>query len=246
MTTRSNKDQVYAGKGSIITTELARILIKEEVLSSYNVVLRRNKVISEVKHLHSAKGGLYKENIVHIVRKALDYLVKYNWIEQPYDRHYCRKIDDAKQIEENIKVTTKNNTYKSKIKLEGDERYFGIGRQSVYIYFYKNEQMHYIRNGRALWPCKIGMTTTSVEHRVAEQEKREDTHIDTIFRCENCSRLEDFIHEALKLCGKQFDTNTDLKLSVEQPHRGREWFITTPETVVQWWMLWEKTISEGE
>lgn len=236
----------YPYRGMTVSVDIAYDLIKE--IFRKDVPLARSKIIAEVKEMHAIRGGVEKENIIKSVKNALEKLESDKIIFKPSRGHFRFTSEYLQSLEVSEALSSKASPSKaspsevmdktpkvSGIKIPAGLKPHGSGKESVYIYFLPKEKEQYILNGKTYWPCKVGKASASVEHRVNEQEKDKSAYIDAIFKTEDCAELESFLLSALRLSGRNLKTD-----------KGREWFITTTEIVVQWWKLWLKAVKAGE
>ena len=91
----------------------------------------------------------------------------------------------------------------------------GSGKESVYIYYFPSSVKGDV------WPCKIGRTRGSVMYRVLVQQASmlEKPIIGAVIKTASSRSLESYLHVKLK--------SDRLKAF------GSEWFLTTPEKVIE-------------
>jgi len=99
----------------------------------------------------------------------------------------------------------------------------GSGNETIYVYYYVTYRKYALLQGKSEWCCKIGMTTKNIWDRIYSQSATcfpEEPYVALIIRCNDARKLEQTIHNILKMKNKQIETAP-----------GKEWFITSPSEV---------------
>lgn len=189
------------------------------------VIAKRQLIVEKVLEFHISNGGSAPEskNFTNSVKKALKNLEKKdhaknisfgNWRIQFNNKPVIDEDENEDEVEAADEVI---NNLKN-------HRTFGVGSFAIYCYYFNSYKELANLEGKDSWPCKIGRTDRDPLIRVLSQASTalpEEPTIDFVVRTNNSSVLETAIHSALKLRGKHIK---------ESP--GSEWFITSPEEVI--------------
>ncbi len=100
------------------------------------------------------------------------------------------------------------------------EKTIGIGKGSVYLYYYPQYRESAEAKGETVWRCKIGKTKNQeLDGRIKGQATGlpENPKIGLHIKTDTEEKIERIIHDILKVRGKHIE---------EAP--GREWFLTSP------------------
>lgn len=99
----------------------------------------------------------------------------------------------------------------------------------IYLFYYPDAE-----SGESnTYPCKIGRTDQSVEHRVKLQirdwgyDEMPEIPLRLPIPIDECEAWEKIIHGVLTLYGRWIDTDTEEHLGL----KGQEWFYTSPDEV---------------
>ena len=117
------------------------------------------------------------------------------------------------------------------------EREVGNGLECVYLYFNPNDRRLAELEGRDVWECKIGRTSSrDAMQRIWSQGIRTSlSHLPTVglvFRTDDSSALENALHSSLRLVGAEVPDSP-----------GNEWFITSPARVEAWYESFQSTLA---
>ncbi len=104
------------------------------------------------------------------------------------------------------------------------EHVIGDGPESVYVYYYPAYKNLAKLLGNSSWPCKIGRTVGRVSERVIGQGTAlpERPRLTIVWKTDRSEVWEKVLHNLLKSYGQDIP---------EAP--GKEWFITTPEEILE-------------
>ena len=108
------------------------------------------------------------------------------------------------------------------------QQILGKGEGWVYLYYFDREKAEAQDQGNEVWPCKIGRTEREPEKRIQEQmnEGSDIPIIALLLETDKPKVLEKTIHGILTLRG--------VHLKHEQ---GKEWFLTSPNEVIDIYRL---------
>ena len=117
------------------------------------------------------------------------------------------------------------------------EKEIGNGLECVYLYFNPNDRRLAELEGRDVWECKIGRTSSrDAMQRIWGQGIRTSlSHLPTVglvFRTDDSSALENALHSSLRLVGAEVPDSP-----------GNEWFITSPARVEAWYESFQSTLA---
>lgn len=109
------------------------------------------------------------------------------------------------------------------------EREIGVGNECVYLYFNPNDRRLAELEGRAVWECKIGRTSSSdaISRIMTQGIKTSLSHfpiVGLVIRSNDAAALERALHSSLRLIEAEV---------ADSP--GIEWFITSPSRVEAWY-----------
>ena len=200
--------QPYEYQGEKLTVRSARSLIVE-LFGEQNDVPRQ-KIIAAVDKAHISRGGLLATKQTHPVDDALWFLK-----EQGYANNKKRGFWT---ISVGVEVPAEQWKQESIFIQEPGGR-----KGYVYLFYDPRDKQKAESENKHLWACKIGMTEKSVEDRVSQQTNQWTVKpvIGLVFQTDRNELLEKRIHNILRLFNRDLD---DLK--------GREWFETSPDEVV--------------
>ena len=105
----------------------------------------------------------------------------------------------------------------------------GAGPECVYLYFNPNDRRLAELEGRDVWECKIGRTSSrDAIQRILSQGIRTSLSrlptVGLVLRTDDSSALENALHSSLRLVGAEVPDSP-----------GNEWFITSPALVEAWY-----------
>ncbi len=177
---------------------------------------KRQDAIDAIKSYHEKNGGILgKTNYVNVFKKTASSLKDNGLANVGYG--VWRLTYNTKNVDYTITPREeKETTYIA-------DKIIGIGKSSVYVYYYDIYKMFAESINNNSWECKIGRTDRDPLSRVFDQAGTcypELPHIALIINCDDSSLLESTIHNVLKIRGKWIS---------KAP--GKEWYITSPEEV---------------
>ena len=201
----------------IFSKLMVEILNNSEFTNKYAV-----KCVTE-HHLKNG-GVLLKHSYSNTFKKACQYLrdLGLENIGLGYWRLiYTDKLDDVDNVKCDIKFhkDDNNDTVLNKPDFE-----FGDGFEFVYVYYYDIYKKTAIKDGKKYWLCKIGKSNTDPYSRIISQfgtSLPEYPHLSIIFKTDNSSALEGFLHNVLKLKNRHNSSSP-----------GSEWFLTNPDEIM--------------
>jgi hypothetical protein len=117
------------------------------------------------------------------------------------------------------------------------EKEVGSGIECVYLYFNPNDRRLAELEGRDVWECKIGRTSSldAIPRILGQGVRTALSRLPTVgivLRTDDSMELERALHSSLRL------------LEAEVPESpGSEWFLTSPARVEAWYALFQDAIS---
>ena len=129
---------------------------------------------------------------------------------------------DPKDMEKNLDLKD-SSTRRRKSSISAPEKTIGIGKGSVYLYYYPQYRESAESKGETIWACKIGKTIHGeADGRIKPQVtgQPESPKIGLHIKTDREEKIERIIHDILKVRGKHID---------DAP--GVEWFLTSPSEV---------------
>jgi len=113
----------------------------------------------------------------------------------------------------------------------------GDGPRCVYLYFNPNDRRLAELEGRDVWECKIGRTSSrdAIQRILGQGIRTSLSRLPTVglvFRTEDSSALENALHSSLRLVGAEVPGSP-----------GNEWFITSPERVEAWYEGFQRALA---
>jgi hypothetical protein len=117
------------------------------------------------------------------------------------------------------------------------EKEIGSGTECVYLYFNPNDRRLAELEGRTVWECKIGHTTTTdAIYRILSQGVRTALSrlptVGLVLRTDDSAALERILHSSLRL------------IEAEVPDSpGTEWFMTSPARVEAWYARFQNALA---
>lgn len=117
---------------------------------------------------------------------------------------------------------TKNNTnsFIATSEMNEIQETIGSGDETIYVYYYPVYKRYALSKGDECWYCKVGMTKKNYWDRIYSQAGTcfpEEPFVGLIIKCNDAHKLEQTIHNILKMKNKWVETAP-----------GTEWFITSP------------------
>jgi hypothetical protein len=113
----------------------------------------------------------------------------------------------------------------------------GAGAECVYLYFNPNDRRLAELEGRDVWECKIGRTSScDAIHRILAQGIRTALSrlpsVGLVLRTDDSAALENALHSSLRLVGAEVPESF-----------GNEWFMTSPARVEAWYVSFQNTLA---
>jgi len=117
------------------------------------------------------------------------------------------------------------------------EKEVGDGPQCVYLYFNPNDRRLAELEGRDVWECKIGRTSSrdAIQRILGQGIRTSLSRLPTVglvFRTDDSSALENALHASLRLVGAEVPDSP-----------GNEWFITSPARVEAWYVGFQAALG---
>ncbi len=176
---------------------------------------RQDALDAVVKYHQENGGALNKSSYVSVFKKAAQSLkdtgienVGYGIWKLNYQIKSTEVVISQKQLPE----------ISSHADLE-----IGLGKASVYVYYYDSYRELATLKGNESWECKIGRTDVDPISRIIGQAGTcypELPHIALIIYCDDSSLLEKALHNILKLRKRWLENSP-----------GKEWYITSPHEI---------------
>lgn len=118
------------------------------------------------------------------------------------------------------------------------EREVGAGAECVYLYFNPNDRRLAELEGRNVWECKIGRTSSAdaVNRILGQGIKTALSRLPTVgllIRTDDSAALENALHSSLRLVGAEVPDSP-----------GNEWFVTSPARIEAWYENFQKSLAE--
>ena len=200
--------------------------------------LRTGLSANEIKKV--ASGDIYKQHVEDLMFKARDAEAYKKWLKDwgpnmPQRFGARMRLSAGTAIELINSVTEKHgidpkdldlrdsSTRRRKNSISDPEKTIGTGKKSVYLYYYPQYRDSAEFRDENVWECKIGKTIHGeVDTRIRPQATGlpESPKIGLHIRTDRPKKIEDIIHDILKVRGKHIE---------DAP--GTEWFLTSPNEV---------------
>lgn len=204
--------------------------------------LRTELRADEIKKI--ASRDIYKQHVEDLIFKERDADAFKKWVKK-WEKDHGKKMFDKfgkhMQLSENTakeliySVAEKHDidpkdldredssTRRRKSSISDPEKTIGIGKGSVYLYYYPRYRESAESKGETVWECKIGRTGgDKADGRIKPQVtgQPESPKIGLHIKTDREEKIERIIHDILKVRGKHI---------AEAP--GKEWFLTSPSEV---------------
>jgi hypothetical protein len=244
---QTNENNSYHSRGLPLKPEIVQKLIIE--LFSGQMITRQ-KILDEIPRVHVARGGKpnSSSSLTGTIKSALTKLKKKGLAESLSPGYWqIVSISNAVEIEKLIEADEIEDSYEqgfikdidteTGILLEVD-KIIGMGDSTVYLYYLPIYRIMAENNGESVWPCKIGRTDRDPLERILAQAGTalpEKPHLALIVKTKHPSYMENALHSVLKLRGKHIK---------QLP--GSEWFLTSPDEVLELVKFFDPTLSENE
>jgi hypothetical protein len=185
-------------------------------------IAERQKIIDAVVQAHRNRGGLAAraKDTSRLVKKALSNMQRSGLAENPSFGQWriSNPNPDIGEV-----PPTEVSSLDEPSSLPAPELTTGEGSESVYLYCYEAYRRLAQKEGRRLFPCKIGRSERDPLLRVLSQSSTALPEVPTVvrlFKTNDSSALEAAIHCILSLRGREVENSP-----------GTEWFLTSPEEV---------------
>ena len=196
-----------------------------ERLFSEKDLWKSGELVDRVVQAHRDAGGSVVPNPNFTIIRAL------RWTRAPEDGSPApeeKATDSCSAVDEKI------DDIEPAIR---PEKEIGNGLECVYLYFNPNDRRLAELEGRDIWECKIGRTSSrDAMQRIWGQGIRTSlSHLPTVglvFRTDDSSALENALHSSLRLVGAEVPDSP-----------GNEWFITSPALVEAWYESFQSTLA---
>lgn len=174
----------------------------------------------------SAGGQPMKSSTTSRVKRAMSTLVEGGVVENPVHGFY--RLVDALSDDAPMEFTASIVGHADEVDDEPEELgsppevSLGKGDQFVYAFYLSTYRRLAEADGQDVWPLKIGMTTTSVEQRMASHRTAlpEEPSMAAVIRTGDAATLENIIQWVLTLRGRKLESG------------GSEWFLSNPGELV--------------
>lgn len=189
-------------------------------------------------------GAMSRNTTTNSVKKALAVLRNQGIVENPTHGYY-RLTTSTEDLDVSSRPPESGTESASPpdncdLVIEESEEFspaeaeLGEGAQAVYAFYLPTYRTHAQRDGSSGWPIKVGMTTTSVEVRMAAHRTAlpEPPVVGLVIRTENAALAEKVIHGVLTLRGRRLDDSG-----------GSEWFVTSPEEIAS---VWRRVVEDDD
>ena len=196
--------------------DLTPTVMKELLIKLFDgKQFKRTDAINKMIEFHKQNGGIVSNKDYVSTFKHATKLLNNNGIVNcgygvwrlNYEKHEI-EIEEVSKTEE--------------IKYCVDET-IGVGKFSIYVYYYDIYKRYAVEKKEEYFPCKIGRTDRDPIQRVLGQCGTcypELPHIALIINCGDSAKLESAINSILKYQNKWI-----------QDAPGSEWFMTNPEEI---------------
>ncbi len=164
-------------------------------------------------------------NLAHnITEKTVERIIRGTWWIANKDNSESIIISALESLNE-LGKANQIDKYRWQIPPKHQE-IFGEGKHWVYLYYFDRDKTELESQGSKVWQCKIGCTYRDPEKRIQEQTKKHAPIIALLLKTDEPVGLEKAIHGILTLCGKHLK-------EIQEKTQGREWFLTSPDEVVE-------------
>jgi len=231
----------YQYKGIPLTAAIAQDLISKLFAGK---LIERQILAEEVMRVHLAGGGLKPsaQNFMDVVfRRALGAMKESGEAENTSIGYW--RIHQSELTGENGSTvpvesfpTAETSAPELSVSLEPiADVEVGTGTGAIYVYYLPTYRLRAQEQGEKAWPCKIGRTDRDPLSRVLSQAATalpERPRIAIIIRTSHPSAWEAALHGVLTLRGLQIENVP-----------GVEWFLTSPEEILDLVRVFDPKIS---
>lgn len=182
----------------------------------------RQEIVAAIEKAHTDRGGAPARtaDFARSVKKALATLKEAGRADNPAHGFWRILREDGAQ---DVAVAAEPVAESEEDFVPIADLTLGKGKSFVYLYYYPAYRREAERNGRSVWPCKIGLSERDPVARVMSQASTampEPPRIGLLLRTPLPSQWEGVLHNVLALRGRTIE---------EAP--GSEWFSTSPDEV---------------
>jgi hypothetical protein len=203
---------------------------------------KSGELVDRIVQHHKAGGGVSSSSPSFTVRRVLQDLRDEGLVNAP-GHGWWRWIGETQMSAVHDDDLALANTVESHDDVDDLEPTIriecqaGAGTECVYLYFNPNDRRLAELEGRDIWECKIGRTSScDAINRILSQGIRTALSrlptVGLVLRTDDSAALERALHASLRL------------VSAEVPDSpGDEWFITSPSRVEAWYMAYCKSLE---
>ena len=189
--------------------------------------------------IHEERNGRKTDRPEHTLRRVLTDMKNDGLIFAPGHGHWISDSTEGNEIEdkeENEFETLELATEPSE-PLFPAEKEIGEGSECVYVYFNPNDRKLALAESRIDWECKVGRTSSSevtlrlISQGVSTALSRPPI-LGLLIRTDKSSLVEKILHNSLRLASSNYDDAI-----------GTEWFMTSPQAIEAWYLIFQSSIS---
>jgi T5orf172 domain-containing protein len=218
-------DLEYRFAGQSLQSAMAKPLVLE-VLREAKRPLQRLDIANAVLHRHVQRGGLPpRQAWQDLVKRSLWYLEEEGLIVRAGGNGLWALVDHDDEPPQEAPLDEAITEEIADVVREGPV--LGEGFEIVYLYFLPNDRELARLQGRDVWECKIGRTSSTDARFRILHHKTSFAHPPIIglqIRTDHSAALEREIQSQLR----------EVDAEVEDSP-GVEWFFTSPERVQRWY-----------
>lgn len=223
----------YGYKSHPITSLVARELVLE-YLAGKSGPVPRSELRAYVVASHARGGGAptSEANLMASLKSAISGLMTSGLLHRPLVGWYSLSAPGSPTADPADLVDESDDVQQALVV----ERQIGAGEESAYVYFYETDRKLALLEGKAIWPCKIGFSSTDPITRIISQCSSTNTVylpvVGLVIRVGNGRATERAIHAALDEVGARIGDAI-----------GAEWFNTSPEKIRAWYSAYQATLD---
>lgn len=238
----TSNEVVYPYKGVPLTPAIAQFLIRQLFAGK---LVERQVLVEEILRSHLAGGGLKasSQDLSATIKRALTSMKESGTAENASVGYW--RILPIPSVE------NKNTNSLEPLALAEDASLdepmaapasvadveLGLGPGAIYVYYLPTYRLRAQEQGAKVWPCKIGRTDRDPLSRVLSQAATalpERPRIAVVIRTRYPMAWETALHSVLTLRGLQIEDSP-----------GTEWFLTSPEEILELAGVFDPSISDG-
>ncbi len=197
----------------------------------------RQDIVDQVVQLHRSRDGDAdaSSNPTGTIKKALSRLKEAGSASNPQFGYWnftgeLGELNTLASVADSISesVVDEDEELQEPAPQPAADKVMGVGKDSVYVYYYPTYRSSAETKCEKVWPCKVGMSERDPIVRILSQGATampEAPTVALIVKTDQAYPLEKALHYILVLRGKGADSP------------GTEWFITNPgeiEEIVRW------------